>query len=298
MGRAGATAPRPRGCDLREPNGAPDGAIRPPELLDVAIGVAREAADLIRRHRASGVADVGSKSTATDLVTEADRAAERLIIDRLRALRPGDALLGEESGAHEEPGGRVSGVRWVVDPIDGTVNYVYDLPQYAVSIAAEVHGVPVVAVVRNAATGEEWTALRGGGAWRAGQRLACSRARDLGQALVATGFAYDTARRAHQAGVVAALLPHVRDIRRFGAASLDLCFAAEGRFDAYYEQGLHAWDHAAGGLIATEAGLLVTGLRGKPPGPWMLLAAPGGIYLALHDRLAACDADGGPPIAD
>jgi myo-inositol-1(or 4)-monophosphatase len=268
-----------------------DGAVSPQALLEIAVDLARAASEMARRERDGGVGDVRSKSTETDLVTAADRAVERLIVDRLHALRPGDSVLGEESGAHGDGAVPATGVRWIVDPIDGTVNYVYGLPQYAVSIAAEVHGVATVGVVRNAATGEEWTAVRGGGAWRNRSRLHGSRANVLEHALVATGFAYDPVRRAHQAGVVAELLPRVRDIRRFGAASLDLCFAAEGRVDAYYEQGLNPWDHAAGGLIAVEAGLLVTGLRGRPPGPEMVLAAPGGLYLALHDRLAACNAD-------
>jgi myo-inositol-1(or 4)-monophosphatase len=271
----------------------PPGAdVEPYQLLAVARTVAHEAADLIRTHRERGVGEIDTKTTDTDLVTAADRAAESLIVARLRAARPGDALLGEESGAHGQA--RATGVRWVVDPIDGTVNYVYGLAPYAVSIAAEVAGAAVAAVVRNAATGEEWTAVRGGGAWRDGRRLHGSRTAVLEQALVATGFGYDPARRAHQASVLADLLPRVRDIRRFGAASVDLCHAAEGRVDAYYEKGLQAWDHAAGGLIAVEAGLLVTGLRGAPPGPPMVLAAPPDLHRALHDRLVAGDADGGP----
>jgi myo-inositol-1(or 4)-monophosphatase len=174
------------------------------------------------------------------------------------------------------------------------VNYVYGIPHYAVSIAAEVNGRVVAGVVRNAASGEEWTAVRGGGAWRDGRRLVSSTVTSMGQALVATGFGYAAARRAHQAAVLATLLPRVRDIRRLGAASLDLCAAAEGRVDAYYEKGLAAWDHAAGGLIATEAGLVVTGLRGAPPGPTMLVAAPPGIHAEMSAMLAELDADGGP----
>jgi myo-inositol-1(or 4)-monophosphatase len=185
-------------------------------------------------------------------------------------------------------------VRWVVDPIDGTVNYVYGIPHYAVSIAAEVDGVAVAGVVRNVETGEEWTAVRGGGAWRAGVRLTGSGETVLDRALIATGFGYAAARRAHQAGVVAHLLPRVRDIRRFGAASLDLCAAAEGRVDGYFEKGLGPWDHAAGGLIAQEAGLRVTGLRGAAAGPELVLAAPEGLYQHLHDLLVTLDADGGP----
>jgi myo-inositol-1(or 4)-monophosphatase len=271
----------------------PGTAVDVRDLLGIARRVAEQAADLVRARRADGPGEVGTKTTATDLVTAADRATERLIVDLLRASRPGDLFLGEESGAHS--GDRpATAVRWLVDPIDGTVNFVYGLPQYAVSIAAEVNGVVSAGVVRHAVTGEEWTAVAGGGAWRDGRRVAGSIIADLGQALVATGFGYDSRRRAHQAGVVARLLPRVRDIRRLGAASLDLCFAAEGRVDAFFEKGLAAWDLAAGGLIAAEAGLTVTGLRGTPPGPLMVLAAPAGLYDALHELLVELDADGGP----
>ena len=269
----------------------------PEELLAVAVDVARQAAALAVARRADGIGEVGTKSTATDLVTAADRAVERLIVEVLRERRPGDEVLGEEYGGGEHGGGPEVGpdrIRWVVDPIDGTVNYVYGLPHYAVSVAAEVHGQAVAGVVVNAPSGEEWTAVRGGGAWRDGHRLVCSQVADLGQALVATGFGYDAARRAHQAGVLPHLLPRVRDIRRFGAASIDLCFAAEGRVDAYFEKGLNAWDHAAGGLVAVESGLLVTGLRGAPPGPAMVLAAPPALHPALHALLVERDADGGP----
>jgi len=181
-----------------------------------------------------------------------------------------------------------------LDPIDGTVNYLYNLPQYAVSLAAEVDGVVVAGVVRNPATGDEWTATRGGGAYRSGRRLGGSDVTDLGQALVATGFGYAADRRAHQAQVIAQLLPRIRDIRRFGVASIDLCFAAEGLVDAYFEKGLNLWDHAAGGLVAAEAGLTVSGLAGAPAGPDLVLAAPPGIRAALHDALLAFDAAGGP----
>jgi len=266
------------------------------ELLDIAVEIARAAADLVAAARTAGRTDVvDTKSTATDVVTAADRDAERLIADRLRRARPQDAMLGEETGARAgdvDGAGRV--VRWLVDPIDGTVNYVYRLSYYAVSIAAEVDATVVAGVVRNAATGEEWTATRGGGAWRDGRRLHGPAATELRGALVATGFGYDSARRAHQARVLAELLPEIRDIRRFGAASLDLCQAAEGLVDAFYEKGLNPWDHAAGGLIAAEAGLMVSGLRGTGAGAAMVLAAPPAIHAALHDRLVALDADGGP----
>jgi myo-inositol-1(or 4)-monophosphatase len=267
------------------------GADDPRELLGLAVEVAGEAAEVALKYRAGGVGDIGTKTTATDLVTAADRAVERLITERLHARRPYDQILGEEYGGDEVDQG---GVRWVVDPIDGTVNYVYGLPQYAVSIAAQVDGESVAGVVRNAATGEQWTAIRGGGAWRDGVRLTGSAVTELAQSLVATGFGYDSGRRAHQARVLAAILPVVRDIRRFGAASLDLCTAAEGRVDAFFEKGLNLWDHAAGGLVATEAGLRVTGLRGAPPGPLMVVAAPPVLHRPLHDLLVDLDADGGP----
>jgi myo-inositol-1(or 4)-monophosphatase len=270
-------------------------APEPEKLLEFAVEVARGAAATARRMRAEGVSGISTKSTATDVVTAADRAVERQAVAALRTARPGDTVLGEEYGARtgDATPGR-DAVRWILDPIDGTVNYLYNLPVYAVSLAAEVDGVVVAGVVHNAATGDEWTAVRGAGAYRDGRRLTGSPATELAQALVATGFGYDAGRRAHQAAVLSRLLPRVRDIRRFGAASIDLCLAAEGSVDAYYEKGLNAWDHAAGGLVATEAGLRVTGLRGAPPGPELVLAAPPGLYDALHNLLADLDASGGP----
>ncbi|SCL48093.1 inositol monophosphatase family protein [Micromonospora peucetia] len=266
----------------------------PSELLEIAVEVAREAAATAYRMRVEGVSVAATKSTVTDVVTAADRAVERQVIDALRRLRPGDAVLGEEYGAGETGPVAPGGVRWIVDPIDGTVNYLYGIPHCAVSLAAEVNGEVVAGVVRNISTGEEWTATAGGGAWRDGERLRCSTETDLGQALVATGFGYDPGRRAHQARVVAELISHIRDIRRFGAAALDLCLAAEGRVDAYYEKGLAAWDQAAGALVATEAGLLVAGLGGLPAGPDLVIAAPAALFEPLHDRLADLDASGGP----
>ncbi|MFC0508691.1 inositol monophosphatase family protein [Micromonospora costi] len=265
----------------------------PRELLTIAVEVARDAAATAYRMRAEGVSVAATKSTVTDVVTAADRAVERQVLDALAALRPDDAVLGEEYGEGEVRDAP-SGVRWIVDPIDGTVNYLYGLPHSAVSLAAEVDGVVVAGVVRNVSTGEEWTATAGGGAWHDGERLSGSTETDLGQALVATGFGYDPKRRAHQARVVAELIPHVRDIRRLGAAALDLCLAAQGRVDAYFEKGLAAWDQAAGGLVASEAGLRVAGLGGLPAGPDLVIAAPPALFTPLHDRLAALDASGGP----
>ena len=273
-----------------------NGASTPDVLLKIAVRIAREAAETARRMRAEAITDVRTKSTDTDVVTAADRAVERQVVDALAAERPQDGVLGEEYG--NSATASAGAVRWILDPIDGTVNYLYGLPLYAVSLAAEVDGVVVAGVVRNAATGDEWTATLGGGAWRGGQRsgrrLTGSVRTGLDQALVATGFGYDPARRAHQGAVLAALITRVRDIRRLGAAAIDLCLAAEGGVDAYFEKGLNPWDHAAGGLIAAEAGLRVSGLDGAAAGLDMLVAAPPALYDALHDALVELDAAGGP----
>ncbi|MEU4241440.1 inositol monophosphatase family protein [Actinoplanes sp. NPDC026619] len=261
------------------------------ELLEIALPIAREAAATAHRMRAEAITDVETKSTLTDVVTAADKAVERQVIKALRSARPGDGVLGEEYGdsAAPEPGA----VRWILDPIDGTVNYLYGLPQYAVSLAAEADGVVVAGVVINAATGDEWTATLGGGAWREGRRLSCSERTELSQSLVGTGFGYDAKRRAHQGAVLAQLITQVRDIRRFGAAALDLCAVGEGLLDAYFEKGLNPWDHAAGGLVATEAGATVAGLAGAPPGLDMVVSAPPALFGPLHDILVELDASGG-----
>jgi len=224
------------------------------ELRDVAVRVAREAAELVQRVRDSAVTEVDTKSTQTDVVTAADRAAERLVRERLAELRPGDVVFGEEEGGQTAPPGRVT---WVVDPIDGTVNYLYGYPCYAVSVAAQVDGVSVAGAVVEPVTGRVWSAARGRGAVRDGMPLRVSTATRLDLALVATGFAYSAERRSRQAAVAGALLGQVRDIRRGGAASLDLCAVAAGWLDAYYEHGLSRWDWAAGALIAEEAGAVV-----------------------------------------
>jgi myo-inositol-1(or 4)-monophosphatase len=264
------------------------------ELLAIASQVARDAAGTARRMRTEAITDVQTKSTDTDVVTAADKAVERQVVEALRALRPHDGVLGEEYGDTSAAESAPGTVRWVLDPIDGTVNYLYGLPQYAVSLAAEVDGVAVAGVVINAATGDEWTATLGGGAWRDGRRLRVSERTALDQSLVGTGFGYDAKRRAHQGAVLAQLITRVRDIRRFGAAALDLCAVAEGALDAYFEKGLNPWDHAAGGLIAAEAGATVAGLRGAAPSVDMVVAAPPALFAPLHDLLCDLDASGGP----
>ena len=187
-------------------------------------------------------------------------------------------------------------MRWIVDPLDGTVNYLYGLPDWAVSIAAEVDGEVVAGAVCVPLQRSMFTATLGGGAWlesawQAGpQRLACNSGVALASALVATGFGYAAAQRAVQGQVAAAVLPQVRDIRRTGSAATDLCSVAAGRVDAYYEQGVHEWDIAAGGLIAREAGAVTGGLAGLPAGEAMTIAADPALFRALHDVLAAVDA--------
>jgi myo-inositol-1(or 4)-monophosphatase len=261
------------------------GIPRSEDLLGLAVDVARQAGALLVERRPPGELEFGTKSTPTDVVTIMDTAAERLIVDALLRERPDDAVLGEEGVASARSDG--SGVRWVIDPIDGTVNYLYRLPPWAVSIAAEVDGMVVAGVVHSPALHETFTAWRGGGAFLDGVRLQVTTSPALPeQALVATGFGYESTRRANQAHILAALLPRVRDVRRLGAASLDLCYVAAGRYDAYYERGLNPWDLAAGGLVAEEAGAIVGGLAGRPAGADLVIAAPPGLYERLHDLLA------------
>ena len=257
-------------------------------LRDLAVAVAVEAGRLLVTERPQRL-EVGTKSTPTDVVTEMDRAAEALILDRLRAARPDDGFLGEEGGAGEG----TTGVRWVVDPIDGTVNYLYGLPAFAVSIAAELGGEVVVGVVHDPSLGRTFQAVRGQGATRDGVEIHCSDETRLDRALVATGFGYAAARRAAQARLLTSVLPRVRDIRRFGAASLDLCMVGSGLVDAFYERGLSPWDLAAGGLIATEAGARLGGLYGAPAGGDLVIAAPPALFDALHELLATGVADRG-----
>jgi myo-inositol-1(or 4)-monophosphatase len=263
----------------------------PADLAALASAAAQEAGELLLA-RAGRVAVVQTKSSPTDVVTEMDHAAERLIRDRLLAARPDDAILGEEGG---QTG--AGPVRWVVDPLDGTVNYLYGLPGWAVSVAAEVGGVIVAGAVCVPLQRTTFTATLGGGAWLDSawdggtRRLSCSSGVALADALVATGFGYPSGQRAAQGRVVAAVLPRVRDIRRAGAAAVDLCSVAAGRVDAYYEQGTHYWDIAAGGLIAREAGAMTGGLRGEEAGEPMTLAADPALFAELRDLLASLDAD-------
>ena len=260
------------------------------DLLGLALDVAREAAALVRDRRRGSVSVAATKTSDIDVVTQADRDSEELIRHRISAARPHDGFLGEEG--HDEPG--TSGVRWVVDPIDGTVNFLYDLPQYAVSIAAERDGVVVAGVVIDVAAGTEYTAVRRGGpdgttseeSARDGEPIRVRGEVPLAQRLVATGFNYVAETRALQAAAVARLLPQIRDIRRMGSCALDLCHVAEGVVDAYVEEGVQPWDHAAGGLVAEGAGARVE-LTPGVAGHDLLVCAPAHGFPTFRDAVEA-----------
>ena len=227
-----------------------------------------------------------TKSSDVDVVTEADRAAERLVRERIAGSRPDDAFLGEEGD--DVPGS--TGVRWVIDPIDGTVNFLYGLPQYAVSIAAEVDGVVVAGVVLNIATGVEFTAYADEDgvvrSRRDGEPIRVRATVPLGQRLVSTGFGYDAHLRGLQARALVGLIPRVRDIRRLGSCALDLCHVAEGTLDGYVEEGVNLWDHAAGGLVAQGAGATVEVTTGVGGGR-LVLCAPADGFDELRNAVAA-----------
>ncbi|WP_144876939.1 inositol monophosphatase family protein [Microbacterium sp. 1.5R] len=251
------------------------------ELRDLASEIAREAGELARRRRAEGVHLAATKSSIADIVTEADREVEELIQDRLRAARPGDGFFGEES----EPTAGETGVTWVVDPIDGTVNYAYGTPMYAVSIAAVRGGADpdrwqaLAGAVYAPAADELFTAAREHGAWLGDQRLAVNGSTPAG-ALLGTGFGYDPATHDGDLATVRRVMPMARDLRRSGSAALDLSYVAAGRLDGYFERGLKPWDHAAGALLVSEAGGRVSRLGTAAPRP-MLVA--GGTE--VHDRI-------------
>lgn len=260
-----------------------------PDLLrDLAADIAREAGDLARRRRAEGVSLAATKSTIADIVTEADREVEDLIRNRLRAERPGDGFLGEESGAATS----TSGVTWVVDPIDGTVNYAYGLPGYCVSIAAVDGGAdpqrwrPLAGAVYAPVVGELFTASRGDGAWLDGRRLAVTTETPAG-GLIATGFGYDPSTHDGDLATVRQVMPLARDLRRSGSAALDFSYVAAGRLDGYFERGLQPWDFAAGALLVTEAGGRFGRFDADAARPLTVAAGP-----ELYARL--CDVLGKP----
>ncbi|HEX2904226.1 MAG TPA: inositol monophosphatase family protein [Jatrophihabitans sp.] len=232
------------------------------ELAQLAIELARSGGALALQRRQAGFA-VSTKSSPTDVVTDADRAVERLVRDELAARRPADSVVGEEAG---DDGRADAAVRWLIDPIDGTVNFMLGLPQWAVSVAAEQDGRVIAGCVYNPVSGELFHASRGGGAYLDGLRLTGPRPVPLAEAVLGTGFGYDQDRRARQGRVVGELLGRVGNLRRLGSAALDLCFLAAGRLDLYFEGPLGEWDYAAGLLIAEEAGAITSGLYGRPAG--------------------------------
>jgi myo-inositol-1(or 4)-monophosphatase len=285
---SGARAARPKAKSGEHVEQA-DLPADPEALLGLAIDAAQRAADLLLDGLGRARAAVETKSTATDMVSEMDLASERLIVSTLLAARPDDGLMGEEGSARQpHPGG----LRWVIDPLDGTTNYLYGHPGWAVSIAAEDEAGVVVGVVVDPMHGDVFSGRRGGGARRNGEAISCSQQHDLAKALVATGFGYAAERRRAQAEVLVGLLPRIRDIRRMGAASVDLCSVACGRVDAYFERGLEWWDLAAGCLIAAEAGALVTAIDGGPirPGMPSIVTAGPGLFNALRELLSSLGA--------
>jgi myo-inositol-1(or 4)-monophosphatase len=264
---------------------------QPARLRSVAETLATEAAEFVRRRRAevfgaaAGASDGGavrSKSTPTDPVTVVDTETERLLRDRLSQLRPGDPILGEEGGGPANPATTpADAVTWVLDPIDGTVNFVYGIPAYAVSVAAQINGESVAGAVADVVGDRVYSAAIGDGAHVIdGQEvspLRCAAVDELSMALLGTGFGYSRQRRAAQAALLARMLPVVRDVRRIGSAALDLCMVATGRLDAFYEHGLQVWDRAAGGLIAAEAGARVLVPAPDVDGAGLVVAAAPGI---------------------
>jgi myo-inositol-1(or 4)-monophosphatase len=271
----------------------PDG-VSVTDLRDLAVRLATAAGTLVREGRPDRVEVAATKSSEVDPVTAMDRASEDLLREMIAAERPHDAILGEEG---DDVAG-TSGLTWVLDPIDGTVNYLYGVASWAVSVAV-VAGPPepsawtiLAGCVHSIADGRTWSAGLGEGATRDGAPVRVGAAPSLGTSLVGTGFGYDAGRRAHQAQVLTQVLPKIRDIRRLGSAAIDLCLLADGSIDLYYERGLNPWDMAAGAIVATEAGAVVTGLRGRPAGSAMTVAGPADLVAQLAQILEAADADG------
>ena len=223
------------------------------ELLELATTVALQAGEMLMDRPATF--EVSSKSVAIDIATQMDKASEKFIVEALLAVRPQDGIIGEEGTSRSS----TSGVTWVIDPVDGTVNYLYGVPGWSISIAAKVsEGESLAGIVHAPSIDSTWTGLRGEGAFFNGSRIYCNDPISLDRALIGTGFAYEVEKRIEQGRVIAALLPQIRDLRRMGSAAVDICSVAMGRFDGYFEQGLMEWDMAAASLIAGEAGAIFT----------------------------------------
>jgi myo-inositol-1(or 4)-monophosphatase len=262
------------------------------DLRDLASRLAVASGELVFEGRKNGLTSISTKSSDTDVVTEFDRASEQLIVEGLRAARPDDAVVGEEG---TDSAGK-SGIRWLIDPIDGTTNYQYDLPGYAVSIAALDGDRQLAGAVYVPGSRELFTATAGGGARLNGSPIHCGTLTSLQHALVATGFSYQVERRREQALRVAQVIPRIRDIRRFGAAAPDLCYLACGRLDVYYEQWLGPWDWAAGELIAREAGCRTGRFDGAPIDSTGVLAANPALFDQMVELLAVTEPGRDPGI--
>ena len=256
------------------------------ELRDVAERLARQAGEMALAGRKSGLREVRTKSTLTDMVTEYDRASEVMVVEGLRTLRPMDSIVGEEGTAYRG----TSDITWYVDPIDGTTNFLYDIPLWAVSIGAKDSQSAIAGAVFVAGAGEMFTAVRGAGAFLNGSPITCNASAELHTALVGTGFSYSPQARTVQAERVAKMVHRVRDIRRFGAAAVDLCYVACGRLDAYFEENLFEWDIAAGDLIAREAGCRTGDFAGNPVRPAQTLAAQPLLFEPLRLLIAESSA--------
>ena len=252
-------------------------------LITLAADLARRAGHHARNGRAQGMQVVGTKLTDTDMVTKFDREAEAMIVEGLRAARPDDSIVGEEGGAHQG----TSGVEWLVDPIDGTTSFMYGLPTWCVSIGARDADGGLVGAVYLPDLDEMFLAERSLGATLNGHAIRCSSITDISKALVATGFSYTPAQRTVQSRRVTEFIHQIRDVRRMGAAAVDICFVACGRLDAYFEENLHAWDIAAAEVIAREAGALVGDYAGRPLRPAETLIAAPGVFDALSALLTA-----------
>jgi myo-inositol-1(or 4)-monophosphatase len=255
------------------------------DLLEIAVSAARAAGDLLLGRFGGRATGLASKTSRTDLVSDTDREAEALIVGALRSARPDDAILSEEGGGS----GGGSGVRWLVDPLDGTINYLWGIPQWSVSVAALDRAGPLVGVVHDPLRDETFAARRGAGARLGGAPLAMAAGPGLDEALLGTGFNYRAQERARQAGRLVRVLPAVRDVRRFGSAAIDLAWVAAGRLDGYFETGLNPWDWAAGRLLVSEAGGVVEELPGSAGGPGGVVAAGPALIGPLRALLAAAE---------
>ena len=249
------------------------------ELLALALGIAQKAGELLTNR--PDTFDINQKSSARDFATHMDHASEKLIVREILEARPNDGIIGEEGTARTS----TSGITWVIDPIDGTVNYFYNLPGWNISIAAKDEEGVLIGVVYAPTLNSLWHASRAGGAFLNDRAIHVSQADALSDSLIATGFSYDLAERVRQGEFIATLIPRVRDIRRNGAAAVDLCHVASGAIDGYFETGLKEWDLAAGGLIAREAGALVSGRNGQEAGEAMVIAAGPALHALLSTEI-------------